>query len=315
MDFDNSIKLSKNIDTTIHMNKQVVYKTIGSLNIYKDEQDCETCFKCMDCIGSHDYNDWLVFSGRKNNLGLSQTPDWNSFESTDVCIRIDCSSFCSNRRYYNDIVKHIFINNGIFYAKEVCNLAEYIVKYPFNLTRANSLLSTIYLQYQMLLESGHSISYIDLEDILVIINDVGEEPLFFFSNYEKIYKVDAIKNPHDYIRDSNDYIRVIHFYDHDNFVLPPELVENTTIPFICHKSDWLYSLACVVLCCFNPGKIEDMWNGTCSSDVGSSDVGSSVHDKHEYIMKLLSEYTGTKMYYTLLYCLSKEPCNREFILF
>ena len=155
----------------------------------------------------------------------------------------------------------------------------------------------------MLLESGHSISYIDLEDILVIITDVGEEPLFFFSNYDKIYKVDAIKN-------SDDSIRVIHFYDHDNFVLPPELVENTTIPFICHKSDWLYSLACVVLCCFNPGKIEDMWNGTYSSD-----VGSSVHDKHEYIMKLLSEYTGTKMYYTLLYCLSKEPCNREFILF
>ena len=115
MDFDDSMKLLKNIDTTIHTNKQVIYKTIGSLNIYKDEQHCETCFKCMDCIdciGGDDYNHWLVLSGRNNNMGLTQTPCWKSFESTDGCIRID-SRFCySNQPYYNHIACLLYTSDA-----------------------------------------------------------------------------------------------------------------------------------------------------------------------------------------------------------
>ena len=43
---------------------------------------------------------------------------------------------------------------------------------------------------KQLLESGYSISYIDPEDILVICTqEEGDDgTLFFFSNYEKIYK-------------------------------------------------------------------------------------------------------------------------------
>jgi hypothetical protein len=309
MDFVDSMKVLDNKDTTnINTNTQV-YKTIGSLNFYKDEQTYMPCFKCN---GMGDYNIDAFFSGtmnnnnNNNNNNVSQTRGWNSSESNDTCMTIDGTYCHSNQSYYNDLVKHIFVNNGAFYANDVCNLAEYIVKYQFNLTQASRMLSHIYLQYQLLLESGYSISYVDMEDILVMGND-SNELLFFFSNYDKIYKTDTMERIDDCIGNCNDSIRVIHFYDHDNFVLPPELIENTDIPFTCHKSDWLYSLACVVLCCFNPGKIEDMGTGT--------GTGSSDHNKHEYIMKMLSEYTGTKMYYTLLYCLSKEPGYREFILF
>jgi len=310
MDFDNSMKLSKNIvDTEIHLNKPA-YKTIGSLNIYKHEheEECEISFKCM---GGDNYNDWIVVSGRKNNNGgLSHTLSWKYLESNKECINIDSSYCYSNQSYYTHLAKHIFVNNGTFYAKDVCNLAEYIVKYPFNLTRAHYLLSTIYLQYQLLLESEYSISYMDMEDILVIIidgTDGTHYPLFFFSNYEKIYKVETIKNP-DHPICSNDHIRVIHFYDHDNFVLPPELVDNTNIPFICGKSSWFYSLACLVLYCLNPDKINDGFRILCNSCENSN-------SKHDYTINQLSEYNGTKLYYTLLYCLTKEPCKREFILF
>ena len=304
MDFTNPIKIigceSRDMNTQI-------YKTIGSLNFYKYEHAHTICFKCTGVV---EYPPYVGFSGTNNNLSQLSTTSI----SDDVCVMIDNKYCHSNRSYYNDLVKHIFLNNGTFYANDVCNLAEYIVTHPFNLTLATRMLSTIYLQYQLLIESGYSISYIDPEDILVICSqEEGEGTLFFFSNYEKIYKIDTMDGGMEC--DSNDIIRVIHFYEHDNFVLPPELIENTEIPFTCHKSAWLYSLACVVLCCFNPGKIEGVWNGTGSSDIRSSDIRSSDIRKHDYIMEVLSEYTGTKMYYTLMYCLSKEPCKREFILF
>jgi len=296
MNLSEPTKVINNENTSVNMNVQF-YKLIGSLNFYKYTLADTHYFKCTNVI---EYPEYVFFSGNNNNNNNKLSPTTTSQVSNDMCIMIDNKYCHSNRSYYNDIVKHIFVNNDTFYANDVCNLAEYIVRFPLKMTHVNRMLSTIYLQYQLLVESGYSISYIDPEDILVICTqEEGDCTLFFFSNYEKIYKINTIGQ--GMTRGSNDSIDIIHFYDHDNFVLPPELVENVNIPFTCHKSSWLYSLACVVLYCLNPI--------TRRNDLGME------HDKHDSIIKQVSEYKGTKLYYTLLYCLSKEPCKRQFILF
>tara|TARA_B110000967_G_C18899091_1_gene573183 strand:- start:7 stop:879 length:873 start_codon:yes stop_codon:yes gene_type:complete len=284
-----------------------IYKTIGSLIFHKYEQLHSTSFRCNEIIEYQD-TDYAFFSSITNNNNSLSQLSTISISNDNMCLIIDNKSCYSNRLYYHNIVRHIFMNTGTFYANDVYNLSEYIIKFPFNLILANRLLSTIYLQHQLLLESGYSISYIDPEDILVICTqEEGDDgTLFFFSNYEKIYKINT--NMEGGECDSNDSIRVIHFYDHDNLFLPPELIENIDIPFTCHKSSWFYSLACVVLYCLNPDKINDgfgMDRNSCENTIS----------KHDYMINQLCEYNGTKLYYTLLYCLSKEPCNREFILF
>ena len=284
-----------------------IYKTVGSLIFHKYEQLHSTSFRCKEIV-KHQDTDYAFFSSITNNNRLSQLSTI-SISNDNMCLMIDNKSCYSNRLYYHSIVRHIFINRGTFYANDVYTLSDYIVNFPFNLILANRMLSTIYLQYQLLLESGYSISYIDPEDILVIcIQEEGREDgiLFFFSNYEKIYKINITMKGGN--SDSNDSIQVIHCYEHDNLFLPPELIENIDIPFTCHKSSWFYSLACLVLYCLNPDKINDGFRILCSSCENSN-------SKHDYMINQLSEYNGTKLYYTLLYCLSKEPCNREFILF
>jgi hypothetical protein len=290
------------------MNTNVqIYKKIGSLVFYKYEHAHAISFKCTGLVESQEI-DYSFLYGIMNNNNLSQLSNI-SILNDNMCLIIDDKSCCSNYLYYNHIVRHIFINGGTFYANDVYTLSDYIIKFPFNLILANRMLSTIYLQHQLLLESGYSISYVDPEDILVICSqEEGRDDgiLFFFSNYEKIYKINmTIEGGNS---DSNDSIQVFHFYEHDNLFLPPELIENIDIPFTCHKSSWFYSLACVVLYCLNPDKINDGFRILCNSCESSN-------SKHDYMINQLSEYNGTKLYYTLLYCLSKEPCNREFILF
>lgn len=319
MDFTDPIKLISNENRNTQ-----IYKTIGSLTFYKYEQLHTICFKST-CVT--EYNPYAFFSGTmNNNNNLSQLS--STSVSNEMCVTIDDKYCYDNQPYYNNLIMHMFVNNGTFYANDVCNLAEYIVTHPFNMILAYRLLSTIYLQYQLLVDSGYSISYIDPEDILVISSQgegddsregeyEDESTMFFFSNYEKIYKIDTTMKREQSRTEgvnSNDSIRVVNFYDHDNFVLPPELIENMEIPFICHKSSWFYSLACTVLYCLNPSKTNDLGLAIDSSCNGSDGSDSST-SKHESMINQLSEYNGTKLYYTLLYCLTKEPCKREFILF
>jgi len=181
-----------------------------------------------------------------------------------------------------------------FYADKVSSLSDFIQSNRFSILMAAKLLGTMYTQIQHLENNGYAISYIELHDIMVIENkrthvvgDRSSEPhstglTFLFSNYNKLYEV---KNSRLFITD---------FYNRNDPILPPEFINNETIPFYCHKSSSYYSLAQIILYCFK----------------------QSIPRFSSYsFTDILNYYKDTKLYFTLKYCLNDDPDKREFVLF
>jgi hypothetical protein len=67
-------------------------------------------------------------------------------------------------------------------AKSIVSLDAYIESTQFTITTATLFLHSIYYQIQSLLEHNIAISFMDLNDIMVIDGDK-----FYFCNYNKLY--------------------------------------------------------------------------------------------------------------------------------
>ena len=172
---------------------------------------------------------------------------------------------------------------------------------PFSIQTANKLLQCMYSQIHFLLEHDIAISFIDINDIMVVNGNK-----FYFCNYHKLYH---IKN--------NKSITITDFYDLQNTFLPPEMIDNNKIPFSTYYTTSFYSLAILILYCLKKSNKlfhEDTTNRIdcdCETDSDSSD-SSCMSYSYQFI---LNHYRHTKLYTTLTYCLIKDPCQRTFHLF
>ena len=181
-----------------------------------------------------------------------------------------------------------FIMNQPFYAESVCSLAYFIQHNSFSIPIASCMLSTLYNQYQLLSNKQYSLSYLDLNDIMVIN---GKH--FFFSNGNKLYKMTRKPDTEERTRR---HMYITELYDHKNIFLSPEFIHNKQLPFYCDKSSCLYSLALIVLYCLKQS----------NSAISNSGFNST---------EVLNYYKDTKLFHTLSYCLKDDPVKREFILF
>ena len=120
-------------------------------------------------------------------------------------------------------------------AKSIVSLDQYIESTQFTITSATLFLHSIYYQIQSLLENNIAISFMDLNDIMVIDGDK-----FYFCNYNKLYNITQNKT-----------ILVTDFYDPHNLFLPPEFIDNNMIPFSTHYTSVYYSLAIVIIFCLD----------------------------------------------------------------
>jgi hypothetical protein len=152
----------------------------------------------------------------------------------------------------------------------------------FSLDIVNLLFQSMYSQICFLLKHGVAISFIDINDIMVINGNS-----FYFCNYDKLYHI------------KNGFITITDFYDLQNPFLPPELINNNIIPFTTYYTSSFYSLAIIILYCFK--KISLVEGGV---------------EEHDLSYKtLLNMYQHTKIYFTLKYCLVKEPTKRSLHMF
>lgn len=210
-------------------------------------------------------------------------------EPNVYCCTCNDSDLLFNQILFHHDQDNIFIMNQPFYAKSyVCSLSQFIQSNSFSVPVASYMLCGLYKHYQLLSNKQYSISYIDLNDIMVI-----DGKHFFFSNCHKLYKITT--NP-ETEENTRGYMYITEWYDHKNTFLSPELIHNKQLPFYCHKSSCLYSLALIVLYCLK------QTNTSISSPLFNS-------------IEVLNYYKDTKLFHTLFYCLKDDPVKREFILF
>jgi hypothetical protein len=167
-------------------------------------------------------------------------------------------------------------------AKSIVSLDAYIESTQFTITTATLLLQSIYYQIQSLLENNITISFMDLNDIMVIDGDK-----FYFCNYNKLYNITQNKT-----------ILVTDFYDLHNLFLPPEFIHNNMIPFSTHYTSVYYSLAIVILFCL---------------DNSNTRQHSRVYQKRKDQLAVGRQHT--KLYNTLTQCMIEDPIGRKLFLF
>lgn len=188
----------------------------------------------------------------------------------------------------------LFFDSHSFCADKVSTLSDFIKYNTFSIIMATKLIESMYIHVQYLEKNGYGISYIELQDIMVIenkqmrinsdddANDHINNITFLFSNFNKLYKL------------TNDLLFINDFYNRNDPLLSPELINNETIPFYCHKSSSYYCLARIILYCFKHSI--PMLSSYSFTDI-------------------LNYYKDTKLYFTLKYCLNDDPHKRYFILF
>jgi len=164
-----------------------------------------------------------------------------------------------------------------FYAQNVSSLEDFIKTNNFSIYTANKMLISIYNQLSVILSHNLSISFIDIDDIIVI-----DSHQFFFCNVNKIFPI------------IDKTIKMDNIYDIHNRFLPPEFKTNTSIPFICNENSFIYSLALITL--YSLKQTNNLFS-LCSND------------------QVLNYYKSTKLYSILKLCLSDKPQNRIFIIF
>ena len=178
-------------------------------------------------------------------------------------------------------------------AKSIVSLDKFIESTQFNITSATLFLHSIYYQIQKLLENNIAISFIDLNDIMVIDGDK-----FYFCNYNKLYNITQNKT-----------ILVTDFYDPNNLFLPPEFIHNNMIPFSTHYTSVYYSLAIVILFCLansNTRPHSRVYHN-CKENLLKEQqlaVGQGRHGRQH-----------TKLYNTLTQCMIEDPIGRKLFLF
>lgn len=155
----------------------------------------------------------------------------------------------------------------------------------FNIQTATTLLHSMYSQIHFLLEQGIGISFIDVDDIMVV-----NGTQFYFCNFHKLYK---IKN--------DQTMMITDFYDLQNSFLPPEFVANNRIPFNTYYTSSFYSLAILILFCLKYS------NHAFSTDMDKD----SIAPYHS----ILEQYQHTKLHVTLKHCLIEDPIQRTLHIF
>ena len=181
-------------------------------------------------------------------------------------------------QYYFSILLESFQLNHhshLFDTNTITSLNEFIKNNCFTIELANLLLKYIYNQTQFLLERNLGISFINISDIMVIDNHS-----FYFCNSNKFCNIKANK------------IKINDFYDKNNCFLPPEFIQNDTLPFSTNSSSFFYSLGILTLYCL----------------LNTNKQFSSYND-------ILNHYKHHKIHFTITQCLIANPIKRNFILF
>jgi len=193
----------------------------------------------------------------------------------------------------------IDISHFISNTKSIISLSNMISKQNiFSIQYANNLLRCMYSQTQFLLENNIAISFIDINDIIVI-----NDNMFYFCNYHKLYKIKK-----------NDSITITDFYDLQNDFLPPELIHNNVIPFSTYYTSSYYSLAILILYCLKKSHGRNYRHDHNDND-NDNDIDDSNQLYSSSYQSILNRYQHTKLYVTLKHCLVKEPLQRTFHLF
>ena len=194
-------------------------------------------------------------------------------------------------------------------AKSIVSLDEYIQSTQFTITSATLFLHSIYYQIQNLLENNIAISFMDLNDIMVIDGDK-----FYFCNYNKLYNITQHKT-----------ILVTDFYDRNNLFLPPEFIHNNMIPFSTHYTSVYYSLAIVILFCLansNTRSHSRVYHN-CKEQLLAVGQGRLGRQQQEHLLAvgqgrqqlLAVGRQHTKLYNTLTQCMIEDPIGRKLFLF
>ena len=120
----------------------------------------------------------------------------------------------------------------LFTANTIVSLDDFIKNNCFTIELATLFIKSIYNQTQFLSERNLGISFIDISDIMVINNHS-----FYFCNSNKLFGIHANK------------IKINEVYDKNNCFLPPEFIQNDTLPFSTLYSSFFYSLGILTLYC------------------------------------------------------------------
>jgi len=200
-------------------------------------------------------------------------------------------SMCIENPFFSRLFQSFeyFANTATSYslcAKSIVSLDQFIQSTQFNITTATLFLHSIYYQIQNLLENNIAISFMDLNDIMVVDGDK-----FYFCNYNKLYNITQNKT-----------IMVTDFYDPHNLFLPPEFIHNNMIPFSTHYTSVYYSLAIVILFCL-----------TNSNTPTHSRVYHNCKD--ELAVGRHGRLQHTKLYNTLTQCMIEDHIKRKLFLF
>ncbi len=185
-------------------------------------------------------------------------------------------------------------------AKSIVPLDQFIQSTQFNITSATLFLHSIYYQIQNLLENNIAISFMDLNDIMVIDGDK-----FYFCNYNKLYNITQNKT-----------IMVTDFYDPHNLFLPPEFIHNNMIPFSTHYTSVYYSLAIVIMFCLSNSnnRSHSSVYHNCKEQLAVGQGRQEQHQERQLAVGRLGRQ-HTKLYNTLTQCMIEDPIRRKLFLF
>jgi len=178
-------------------------------------------------------------------------------------------------------------SDQLYCSEFITSLPEFIQMKSFTIHHATKLLYSIYYQIHFLFENNIAISFIDLQDIMVI-----DGVYFYFCNCNKLYN----------IKKNNCFV-ITDCYDTSNPFLPPEFQKNTIMPFSTLSTSVYYSLAVIIIYCLHTG-----------NEKRTNNPVNYFLSKSEYL-SFLQKYRHTKLYHTLLLCLMEDPIERKLILF
>jgi len=244
---------------------------IGPLDIQKDNVNNIYIISNLSTCKEHSMFSILVQSGQQSIQSSSNATFTNQYSNL----------FQLSTMNFNTTIKSII------------SLNEFSQSTTFTIELATRLLWSMYYQILFLLENNIAISFIDLNDIMVI-----DSQFFYFCNYEKLYHIKNDKT-----------ILVTDFYNVQNPFLPPEFIQNTTIPFSTHYTSSFYSLAIVILYCLHPIT-------TTSTTIHVKTIDSFSHQNMlQTYQQLFTYYHTSKLYNTLKLCMLNNPEHRKLFMF
>ena len=204
----------------------------------------------------------------------------------------------NNRSIHHSIQKYPYL----YCSRFITSLDEYILSNPFTIDTATLLLRSLYVQTQFFLENNMAISFIDLNDIMTI-----DGTQFYFCNVDKMYSMKKNKT-----------ITITNFYDTNNHFIPPELRDNSMMPFSTSYTSSFYSLAVIILFCLHYSHKVDTVDTVDTSiiPVSNSTILSAVTKPVDLSVYqyMLDKYQHSKLYYSLMLCLVPDPTQRKLFL-